>query len=45
MITGWGSRRDYFSCFVYIPGMTFGEGKGSLSGQLSIVGLLINLIC
>lgn len=43
-ITGREAGRDCFSCFVYTPGMTFGEGKCSLSRQPLIVGLLIYLI-
>lgn len=40
------SLGDYFSCFVYSLGMTFGEGERGLSWELLIVGVinLFNLL-
>lgn len=40
------SLGDYFSCFVYSLGMTFGEGECGLSWELLIVGVinLFNLL-
>lgn len=40
------SPGDYFSCFVYSLGMTFGKGERGLSWELLIVGVinLFNLL-